>query len=538
MLTPLGFIQNLVFSRFFNYENYLQMAGKPKRMSQIKQLIQLYKQGKGKKTIARELGISKNTVKAYLNKFENGELDTEVLLTLEEPVLEAKLFAGTPSYKEQNRYEHLQARLPYYANELDKTGVTRYLLWQEYLQDNPQGYRQTQFCHHLNQYLHAQKPSMVLNHTAGDKLFIDFAGKPLSYIDKSTGEVIECQVFVACLPYSDYSFAMAVHSQKTGDFIRALASCLTTIGGAPKTLVPDNLKSAIVKASRYEPGINQVLEDFANHYGTTVTPARARKPQDKALVENQVKLIYSRVYAKLRHRHFFDIHSLNKAISEMVLLHNQTRMQQKDYCREEKFISDEKHTLTPLPETAFEIKHYKEYTVAKNNHIQLGEDKHYYSVPFTYIGAKVKVIYTRNLVNIYAKGNKIACHVRNYQKGGYTTDREHLCSAHNHYLDRSPGYYLSRAQFSEALHSLFEHIFKQSKYPEQLYRTCEGLLNLCRKSNKTEFDKACQIAIENNSYSYRFISNILKNKMTEDNQQTIDFSLPVHPNIRGAEEYK
>jgi transposase len=514
------------------------MAGKLTRMSQIKQLIRLFQQGKGKKTIARELGISKTTVKSYLNKIETGGLDINSLLTLEEPELEAKLFAGTPSYKEQDRYEHLISLLPDYVKELGKTGVTKYLLWQEYRQENPDGYRHTQFCYHLNQYLRAQKPTMVLNHKAGEKLFIDFAGKPLSYIDKTTGEIIHCQVFVACLPYSDYSFAMAVRSQKVEDFIYALSCCLKHIGGVPQVLVPDNLKSAIVKSNRYEPEVNQVLEDFANHYRTTVSPARVRKPQDKALVENQVKLIYSRVYAKLRNRMFFDIHSLNKAVSEMVLLHNQTRMQQKDYCREEKFISDEKYTLNPLPETVFEIKHYKEYTVAKNNHIQLGEDKHYYSVPFTYISTKVKVVYTRNLVTIYAKGNKIATHLRNYQKGGYTTDREHLCSAHNRYLDRSPGYYLSKARFSKVLHTLFEHIFNQQKHPEQLYRTCEGLLNLCRKTNKDEFDKACQIAIDNHSYSYRFISNILKNKRTCETQQTIDFPLPEHKNIRGAKEYK
>lgn len=508
------------------------MAGKPKRMSIIKQLIYLHRQGMGKKTIANKLGISKNTVKSYLYKIESGGFDTSTLLSLEAPELEAKLFAGTPSYKEQNRYEHLVSRLPYYAKELNKTGVTQYLLWQEYLEENPDGYRKTQFCHHLNQYLRTQKPTMVLQHKAGEKLFIDFAGKPLSYIDKSTGEIIQCQVFVACLPYSDYCFAMAVHSQKIEDFIEALSHCLKHFGGVPQVLVPDNLKSAVVRSNRYEPCINQVLEDFANHYGTTVTPARVRRPQDKALVENQVKLIYSRVYAKLRNRYFFDIHSLNKAIFEMVLLHNQTRMQQKDYCREEKFIADEKHTLKPLPETAFEIKYYKEYKVAKNNHIQLVEDKHYYSVPFTYIGSKVKVVYTRNLVNIYAKGDKIACHVRNYQKGKYTTNREHLCSAHNHYLDRSPEYYLSKAQFSDNLHKLFEHIFNQPKHPEQLYRTCQGLLNLCRVSNKNEFDKACQIALDNHSYSYQFILNILKNKMTADTGQTIDLPLPEHSNIR------
>lgn len=514
------------------------MAGKPKRMSQIKQLIHFHQQGTGKKTIARELGISKNTVKTYLSKIEDAGLDCNALLALEEPELEAKLFAGSPSYKENNRYEHLISKLPDYAKALGKTGVTRYLLWQEYIGDNPDGYRQTQFFHHLNQYLRVQHPTMVLEHVAGEKLFIDFAGKPLSYIDKQTGEIIECQVFVACLPYSDYSFAMAVHSQKVDDFIQALTKCLKSLGGVPQALVPDNLKSAVIKTNKYEPHINQVLEDFANHYGTTVTPARARKPQDKALVENQVKLIYSRVYAKLRNRLFFDIHSLNKAISEMVLLHNQTRMQQKDYCREEKFIANEKHVLKPLPENEFEIKYYKEYKVAKNNHIYLSEDKHYYSVPYIYIGTKVKVVYTRNLVHIYANGDKIAAHVRSYQKGTYTTEKEHLCSAHKHYLDRSPEYYISKARFSESLYTLFERIFSQNRHPEQLYRTCDGLLSLARVTDKHKFDKACKIAIDNNMCNYRFIANILENNMTETTpEQTINQPLPNHENTWGAEKF-
>src|SRR5690606_2034995 len=255
-------------------------------------------------------------------------------------------------------------------------------------------------------------------HKPGDKLYVDYAGKPLSYIDRQTGEEVKVQVFVACLPYSDYCFAMAGPSKKLEDFIHALSCCLMELGGVPLTLVPDNLKAAVIKANPYEPDINRALEDFANHYGTSVTPARPRRPQDKSLVENQVKLIYNRVYAKLRKLTFFDLPSLNKAIAQKVREHNQTRMQQKDYCREEKFLADEKHILQPLPQTSFEIKYYREHKVAKNNHIYLGMDKHYYSVPFTYIGTKVKVVYTRSLVKIYSKADPIATHLRNHRKGG------------------------------------------------------------------------------------------------------------------------
>ena len=514
------------------------MAGKPKRMSQVKQILRMHQQGKGIKSIAKTLSISKNTVRGYVRKAKTSTLPVEALLALEDPVLEGKLWPGNPAYKDE-RYEQLKNQLEYYSKELKKVGVTRQLLWEEYKTNNPHPYSYGQFCWHLQQYLRSGKPSMVLEHKPGDKLFIDYAGKPLSYIDRATGEEIEVQVFVACLPYSDYCFALAVPSQKLEDFIYALGCCLKDLGGVPQTLVPDNLKSAVIKANPYEPELNRALEDFANHYGTSVTPARPRKPQDKSLVENQVKLIYNRVYAKLRKLTFFDLPSLNRAIAQKVREHNQTRMQQKDYCREEKFLGNEKHTLQPLPEIAFEIKYYREHKVAKNNHIYLGMDKHYYSVPYTYIGMKVKVIYTRSLVKIYRNAGLIATHPRNTKKAGYTTRKEHLCSHHQYYKERSPTYYLQRGyNHSEELYRYMEALFKQDKYPEQLYKTCDGILNLSRKTNREIFIKACCIALDYGQYSYKFLKQVLENRMTDYKEEPLVKPLPAHGNIRGASSYK
>lgn len=515
------------------------MAGKTTRMSSIKQLLQLHRQGVAIKQMARILDISKNTVKEYLAKYRALGLDFDNLLALDDVALQAMFHSGNPSFKPDKRYEELIGQMDYLQNELSRKGVTRVGLWQEYILQNPGGYKFTQFCFHLNQQQVASNPSMVLTHTAGEKLFIDFAGDKLSYCDKTTGEIIPCEVFVATLPASDYCFAIAVPSQRSDDFLYAIEQCLMAIGGVPKMIVCDNLKPGVTKASRYEPEINQALEDFANHYGTTIVPTRSYKPKDKALVENQVKNVYRRVYAPLRNVQFFDLPSLNASIATMVHKHNQTRMQLKPYCREEYFLAEEKHLLSPLPKECFEIKHYAGYKVAKNNHIQLCEDKHYYSVPYTWIGSTVKVIYTRNMVRIYARGELIAVHQRIRTPGGYSTQKDHLCSTHRHYLDRSPDYYMAQAaKVSVPLVNYVRAFFDQKRPPEQLYRQCDGLLSLARKTDRALFDKACSKALLNEVYSYLFVKNMIENKAVEPTPVQLTIPLPSHDNIRGKEQYQ
>jgi transposase len=381
-----------------------------------------------------------------------------------------------------------------------------------------------------------------LEHNAGEKLYIDFAGDTMPYVDHNTGEVKQAQVFVATLPYSNYTFLMAVPSQKTEDFLHALSNALSYFGGTPKIVVPDNLKSAVIKADKYEPDINRVMEDFANHYGFVVCPARAGKPRDKASVENSVRIIYQWIYAPLRKRTFFSIEEINAAFTEKLTKYNQTRMQQRNYSREEKFLAEEKQILTPKTQKVFEVKHYTELRIAKDGCIYLGRDKHYYSVPYQYIGEKVTVIYTRSLVQIYGKGQSIAVHQRT-RGFGYTTVREHLCSTHLHYKDRSPYYYIQTAErYSATFGQMMKLIFAQTKTPETVYRRCDGLLSLRRQTvDHTLFDSACQIAIDNNVLSYKFIEKVIKNKTYLVNE--IDFPetekpLPVHQNIRGEKYYQ
>ncbi len=514
------------------------MAGTLTRMSKIKQVLRLHKEGVSNRRIATQLGLYKGTVNDYIRKVKDHGFDIETLLALDEPVLEQKFSAGNPAYTEE-RFDYLKEKLSYFEKELTRAHVTKKTLWDEYIRETPDGYRYSQFCYHLAQLGHARHPSAVLEHVAGCELYIDFAGDTLSYVDRQTGEVIDVQVFIGCLPFSDYTFAMAVPSQRTDDFLYALWCCLRHLGGCPRILVPDNLKAAVVKADRYEPELNRVMEDFANHYGFALLPARSRRPKDKAAVENHVRIIYTRVYARLRNHTFFSIEELNDAICQKVLEHNQTRQQQKGYSRQEKFLAEEKPALKPLVEQDFELKYYTDLRVSANNCIYLGRDKHYYSVPHTYIGQKVSVIYTRSLVTVYCRGKAIATHPRTVGFG-YTTEKEHLCSTHQHYLQRSPEYYIRLAtKRSEALGELIKRSFEEEEIPEVLYRRCDGLLSLQRKTDPAAFEKACRYALENHLLSYRSLQKIIENKTYLEagyGQEGIS-GRRTHQNIRGKEHY-
>lgn len=511
------------------------MSGKVTRMSKIKQLLRLHKDGVSIRKISRDLQLNRQTVSGYLDKLSVHGFDIDELLSLDDPALESKFISGHAAYLEP-RFEQLKGLLPLYEKKLENKKFTRLLLWEDYIAKYPSGYRYTQFCHHLRQLMVARHPSAILEHAAGEKLFIDFCGDTLHYVDDKTGEVIEVQVFVATLPFSDYAFCMAVASQRTEDFLYALACALEYYGGCPKIMVSDNLKASVVKTDKYEPELNRLMDDFANHYGFVTMPARPYRPKDKSLVENQVKLIYRRVYARISDCTFLSLGELNLALAEMTRKHNQTRMQQKPYSREERFLSEEKPLLKELPEHRFEVKFYATLRVAKNNCIYLARDKHYYSVPFEYIGQKVDVIYTRTLMKIYCQKTLVATH-RRTQGFGYTTQREHMCSTHNHYNDRSPGYYKRMAgKFSASFEELVEKMFEATTVPETIFRRLDGLLSLCRKTDPVVFDKVCNMALEYKIYSYKFVKNAIENNMV--NFQTDEPKpLPEHPNIRGEKYF-
>ncbi len=315
--------------------------------------------------------------------------------------------------------------------------------------------------------------------------------------------------------------------------------CLQYFDGVSQTIVTDNLKSAVTKSSKYSAILNKSLNDLAIHYKTSINPTRSYSPQDKALVEGAVKLVYQRIYYPLSKQTFFSLSELNKAIKDKLTDYNSFKMKQLGVSRLKQFLDNEKSYLSTLPSQPYELKEYKKAKVQKMGFVYLHQDKNYYSVPFRYIGYNVEVQYNSEEVEIYYKSERIANHKRNYKRGVYIKKDDHLSSSHKFYKDWSPEYFISWAKKSgDYVAAYTEKLLNQNTYPEIAYKQCLGIINLKKTYSDERLDKACEIAIDQYKYGYHIIKNILVNKMDiADDSSTIKPHITKHANIRGAEFY-
>lgn len=511
------------------------MAGKTKSMSIIKQLLLQLHQGQSNKQIVRNTGISKNTLRRYLRLLQGCSFPLEQLIHMDEPEIERIL--NTKVSVNKDHQCDLEALFPWVKRELKRTGVTRFILWGEYRKRYSEGYSYSQFCWYYQQWLNAQDASMVINHEPGDKIYVDFAGKKLNYHDIKSNQDIDVEFYAGLLGYSQLSFACAVQSQCSEDFLHASRQMLEYFGGTTRVIVTDNLKSGVTKASSFEPEIAQAFNDFCNHYQMVAIPTRTRKPKDKPLVEGLIRILYSRIYAPLRNHTFYSLNEINLAISKLLEEHNNTLFSRLDKSRRQVFDQEEKAVLQPLPPTAFELKYYRKATVQRNSYVLLGQDKHYYSVPMRYMGKQVTIIYTSEQVNIFFEGQLVAYHNRDRRKYKYTTIPDHLPSSHRYMLGLSPDFFINWANGISPEVSLYIRKLLLSKsHPEQAYKSCQGIQSLARKLGKEKLIHACRSALELEVYNYMFIKNIM-----EKNHQDLHHQIPVlplHENIRGAEAYQ
>jgi transposase len=513
-------------------------------MQQLKLIIHHLQRGLSGRKIALELGLSRNTVKLYTERIKRCGYSTGELQKLDDATLSAIAYPSLEKFAQVPRRSDLTAHIPNFLEDLKSTGVTRRLLWEEYRQKFPQGYGYTQFCELLSREQKLNNASMHFEYVPGDMLLADFAGDMLSYVDQSSGEVISCPVLVCVLPFSGYSYAIALPNATLPQVVKGLNQCLAFFGGVPMNFKSDNMKQIVQKSCRYEPVFTEMIQQWALHNRLTLLAARVRKPKDKAPVESEVKLVYQRIYAPLRNETLYSLSELNEAILRQLSVHHQRAFQKKEANRVSRFMEQEKPCLQALPAESYFIRHSAGYKVQKNYHIILGEDWHQYSVPFSYIGKQVDVTYDTDIVEIYYQHKRIALHTRNYKKHGYTTMAEHMPQGHQAYQEQkgwdADYFLLQAAKIGPCASSYIQAMLNSKRFTEQTYNACLGLLRLARSFGNERMEAACARALRGRTYNYRTIHNILSMGLDKLEQPAVPdlFSLPAHDNLRGPNAFE
>jgi transposase len=505
-------------------------------MRKIEEVLRLkWQEQRSAREIARSVGIGRTTVAQYLARAAAEGLSWPLPDGLDAAALERRLFGDA---EQKLPGQRVAPDWQAVHRELRGKGVTLALLWQEYRERHPDGWQYSQFCAHYRDWRGRLDIVMRQTHRVGEKLFVDYAGHTAAVIDRTTGEVRQAQVFVAVLGASNYTYAEATWSQRLPDWIGAQVRALAFFGGVPEVIVPDNLRSAVNKAHRYEPDLNPTYQDFATHYGCAVIPARVRKPRDKAKAEGGVLLVERWILARLRHRECFSLAELNGAIAALLADLNARPFKTLDGSRLSHFEGLDRPALRPLPPHPYEYAEWCQVRVPPNLHIAV--DGHYYSVPHTLIKRQLDVRLSVGTVEVLHQGQRVASHARSHQRGGYTTVADHLPEAHRQYLDWTPERILAWAGTIGA-HTLafIERLLQARPHPQQAFNACFGVLRLGQAYGEARLEAACARALASGADSYRSIASILDKGL---DRRPLPSAAPAatpiaHANVRGAKYY-
>ena len=508
-------------------------------MRKIKEVFRLkWEHNLSNRQIAKSCSISHSTAREYLVRAEQAGLSWPLSPDLDDAVLENLLFPPAQHIPQERRQ---MLPMDYIHRELKRKSVTLQLIWYEYRQANPEGYQYSQFCELYRRWVKKLDVCLRQDHRAGEKLFIDYAGQTVPITDPATGKVKEAYIFLATLGASNYTFAKASLAQDLLSWVKAHVDAFEFFGGVPQILVPDNLKVGVTNPCRYEPDINPTYQDLAQHYGTTVIPARAGKPRDKAKVESAVLVAERWILAALRNHAFFSLAELNKAILDDKLRDfNNRKFQKLDTTRRALFETVDKPALKPLPERPFEYAEWKKARVNIDYHIEV--DRHYYSVPYQLVKEQVDVRLTASTIEVLFKNRRVASHARSYRKGGFVTLPEHMPQSHQKHLEWTPSRIIKWAgENGPNTQKLITHILENRPHPEQGFRSCLGIMRLAKRYSDERLEAACIRATIIKGYSYKNVESILKNGLDKQPLlfgQTPKQTKPVnHPNIRGKQYY-
>ena len=392
-------------------------------MRVVREVLRLTFAGISKREVARRTGLASSTVRATLARFRSLGLTWPLPETVTDSELEAKLYKNAG--KKQGHRRSAEPDWAILHREMKRKHVTLSILWDEYIEANPEGYRYSRFCELYRSWEGKISVTMRQTHLGGDKLFVDYAGDTAPVvIDRLTGEIRKAQIFVAVLGASNFTYAEATWTQSLADWIGAHTRAFEAIGGVTRLLVPDNTRTAVIKACLYEPQVNRTYTEMAAHYGTGVLPARPRRPRDKAKVEVGVLIMERWILGRLRNRRFHSLGELNEAITELLRRLNDDRPIRRLGVTRRQLLEDlDRPALKPLPAEPYVFAEWRARRVGIDYHVDV--DKHYYSVPHRFARAEVEVRLTGRTVEIFARGERIAAHLRSSGNGKHTTVQEH-----------------------------------------------------------------------------------------------------------------
>ena len=479
-------------------------------MRKISEILRLkYGQKLSTRQIAKSCGVGKSTVSSYLSRAERAGIAWPLPEGMTEEKVHALLF---PSLTTASQVSTSVPNWNLVHLELQKKGVTKFLLWEEYKQANPDGFNYSWFCREYN--IWRGKLDLVMRHThrAGEKLFVDYAGQTVPITDPGTGEIHEAQIFVAVMGASNYTYAEATWSQNLWDWINSHVRAFRFLQGVPLITVPDNLKSGVRKPHLYDPDLNPTYQDMAMHYNTAVIPARKKKPKDKAKAESGVLLVSRWILARIRNQQFFSLWELNLEIRKLLELLNNKHFKKLQGSRWSLFEEIDKPALQPLPSAPYEYALWKKVKVNIDYHVEV--DRHYYSVPHQLVKRKLDARYTENTVEFFHKNTRVASHKRSYQKGAHTTVKEHMPKAHREHADWSPQRLINWAgKTGPATARLVQTIMEKKIHPQQGFRPCLGIMRLGKRYGAERLELACLRALSLGSTNYKSVESILKNNL-------------------------
>lgn len=513
------------------------MSAKRTAMRKIREVLRLrYSAGLSIRQISASTKISVGSIQNVLQQAEQHQLSWPLPDALDDRALALKFFPASDA-RASTKYQ--QPVWTEVHQELKKKGVTKQLLWEEYSQQYPNRcYSYSQFCARYAAWLKKQKRSMRQTHRAGEKLFIDYAGPTVPVVCASSGEIREASIFVAVLGASNYTFAEATWSQRLPDWLGSHVRAFEFFGGMTGLLVPDNLKSGVNKACRYEPELNPAYQQLAAHYDVAVMPARPYKPKDKAKAEVGVQIVERWILARLRHQTFFSLTELNQCIQALLTELNHKPFKQWPGNRRQWFEQLDQPVLSPLPKHAYQYTEIKTARVNIDYHIQF--DPHLYSVPHHCVGEQVEIHAGDKLIEIYFQNQRIATHVRKFYPGA-TTEPAHMPEKHAKHQQWTPGRLMNWAQTLGPDVLLWVKTQLQRKsHPEQAYRVCLGLLNLQRNYPAARLNQACAVANREALYKLKNIKAILqsnRDRLPESAPTQLSLLPQEHENIRGPRSF-